>query len=386
MSALRRAWGAMRFDRGEIAGSLGDLGTFLPLLVGMSATNGLDFPSALFFAGLFNVVTAFSFGIPMAVQPMKAIAAIALAQGLSAQQIVAAGMGVSAVVLVLGASGLIDLVNRVFSKSVVRGLQLALGLSLAIKGVQAIASTHAWLAPDSYATGLAAAAVVVLLFGSRRLPAALLLFSGGLVLAVVAHPGVLEELDFAPWRPRFAPPSWSDFRDSFTHVALPQLPLTTLNSVVAVCALSADLFPTRGASPRKVAVSVGLMNLVGGWFGAMPMCHGAGGLAAQHRFGARTGGSILALGAAKIALAVLFGASLVALCAAFPASILGVMLVFGGIELAAVVRDQRSAEEATVTLATAAACIGLSNDFLSGVLLGTALDLGLRFAARGGAR
>ena len=75
-----------RWNREEIAGALGDLGTFLPLLVAMSAQCGLSFPAALFFAGVFNVVTAFTFGIPMAVQPMKAIAAIALAEGLGAAE------------------------------------------------------------------------------------------------------------------------------------------------------------------------------------------------------------------------------------------------------------------------------------------------------------
>ena len=62
---------------------------------------------------------------------------------------------------------------------------------------------------------------------------------------------------------------------------LPQLPLTALNSVVAVCQLSGDLFPGREARPALVAASVGLMNLVGPWLGALPCCHGAGGLAAQ---------------------------------------------------------------------------------------------------------
>src|SRR5690606_38237622 len=108
----------------------------------------------------------------------------------------------------------------------------------------------------------------------------------------------------------------------------PQIPLTTLNSVIAVCALSADLFPARAATPRKVAISVGLMNLSACPFGGMPMCHGAGGLAGQYRFGARTNGSILFLGTVKMLLAVLLGGTLMALCQAFPASVLGVLLGF----------------------------------------------------------
>jgi hypothetical protein len=60
--------------------------------------------------------------------------------------------------------------------------------------------------------------------------------------------------------------------------AVPQIPLSVLNSVVAVCKLTRDLFPEKAAS---VSMSMGAMNLVGCWFGTMPCCHGAGGLAGQ---------------------------------------------------------------------------------------------------------
>jgi MFS superfamily sulfate permease-like transporter len=368
-----------RLNRHEIAGSLGDLGTFLPLLVGMAARNGLDFGAALFFAGLFNVVTGLTFAIPMAVQPMKAIAAVALTENLTASQIVAAGMSVSAIILVLGLTGLIDWLNRAIPRSVVRGLQLALGLSLLMKGMQMVAGTHQWFAPDSYATGLVSVLVVLLLFFSRKVPAALILFGGGLVIAVWTHPQVLSCLGVGLCLPKWSPPAWGDFVSSFTKAALPQIPLTTLNSVIAVCALSTDLFPDRPASPRRVAVSVGLMNLVAGWFGGMPMCHGAGGLAGQYRFGARTNGSILFLGAVKLLLAVFLGSSLMALCQKFPASILGVMLAFAGMELALVCRDQTRRSDAFAMLLTAGACMGLNNIAI-GFILGLAMTWCLRLS------
>ncbi len=367
-----------RLNRNEIAGSLGDLGTFLPLLVGMAAQNGLDFAAALFFAGLFNIVTGLTFSIPMAVQPMKAIAAVALTEGLTVPQILAAGATVSLVILVLGVTGLIDWLNRVVPKSVVRGLQLALGLSLLMKGMQMVVGTNQWFAPDSYLTGILAALVVLLLFFSRRVPAALVLFGIGLILAVWTHPGIVGSVGFGFTLPSWTPPAWEDFVTAFPKAALPQIPLTTLNSVIAVCALSADLFPDRRAEPRKVAVSVGLMNLVACWFGGMPMCHGAGGLAGQYRFGARTNGSILFLGVVKMVLAVLLGASLMALCRAFPASVLGVLLSFAGMELALVCRDQTSRTDAFAMLLTAAACMALDNIAL-GFLLGLAMAWCLRF-------
>jgi MFS superfamily sulfate permease-like transporter len=376
MSNLRQA----RFNRHEIAGSLGDLGTFLPLLVGMAARNGLDFASALFFAGLFNIVTGLIFTIPMAVQPMKAIAAVALTEGLTVPQILAAGATVSAVVLILGLTGLIDWLNRLVPRSVVRGLQLALGLSLLMKGMQMVAATNQWFAVDGYLTGLLSALLVLLLFFSRRVPAALLLFGLGLIVAVWTHPHVVGSFSVGITLPRWTPPAREDFATAFLKAALPQIPLTTLNSVIAVCALSADLFPERRAEPCKVAVSVGLMNLVACWFGGMPMCHGAGGLAGQYRFGARTNGSILFLGSVKMLLAVFLGGSLMTFCRAFPASVLGVMLAFSGMELALVCRDQTRRTDAFAMLLTAAVCLALSNialGFFLGLTMAWCLRLGV---------
>jgi MFS superfamily sulfate permease-like transporter len=379
LRALQARLAHARFNRSEIAGSLGDLGTFLPLLVGMAAQNGLEFAAALFFAGLFNVVTGLWFAIPMAVQPMKAIAAVALTQGLTAPQILAAGASVSLLVLVLGLTGLIDWLNRAIPKPVVRGLQLGLGLSLLGKGLQMVVGTKVLLGPDSYLVGALAALAVLALWLSKRLPAALLLFGAGLLLALWKDPRVLGTLTVGLSLPHWSPPAWSDFVTAFPRATLPQIPLTTLNSVIAVCALSSDLFPDRAAKPRQVAVSVGLMNLCAAWFGGMPMCHGAGGLAGQYRFGARTNGSILFLGVVKMIVALAFGASLMALCRAFPASVLGVMLAIAGLELAVVVRDQRERSDAFVALLTAGACLGLGDVAIGfGVGLAVALLVRLR--------
>lgn len=371
---LERAFARARLDRHEVAGSLGDLGTFFPLLLGMAAKNGLDFGTALFFAGLFNVVTGLVFSIPMAVQPMKAIAAVALTEGLTAPEIVAAGASVSLVVLFLGVTGLIDGLNRAIPRSVVRGIQLALGLSLLMKGVQTVSATGALVGWDSPATGVVATLLALAFLSSRRVPAALVLFGAGIALALVKSPSVASTLTIGCSLPRWCPPAWPDFESSFLKAALPQVPLTTLNSVVAVCALSLDLFPDRPAHPRRVAVSVGAMNLVGVCFGAMPMCHGAGGLAGQYRFGARTNGSVLFLGAVKMLCAVFLGASLMTLCRAFPASVLGVMLAFAGVELASVTRDQTSRADTFAMLSTAGACLALNNIAL-GFVIGLVLAL-----------
>lgn len=144
-------------------------------------------------------------------------------------------------------------------------------------------------------------------------------------------------------------------------LSAPQIPLTILNSVIAVCALSIDLFPDRPSKPRTVAVSVGLMNLASGWFDSMPMCHGAGGLAGHYRFGARGSASILFLGSVKLLLALFFGGSLLTLRRIYPKSILGVLLSISGLELALVARDQRERVAATMRFGTAAGVLALGS-------------------------
>ncbi len=350
-----------RLNRHEISGSLGDLGTFLPLLVGMSITNGLDFASALFFAGLFNIITGLTFSIPMAVQPMKAIAAVAISEHLSLGQILAAGIWTSSIVLILGITGLITLVDRLIPKPVIRGLQLGLGLQLIEQGLRLVRDTHLLWGFDSISIGIFGFALVLAFASSRKVPSALMLFIAGLGLAAASNTEVISTLRLGFNLPHWVPLTWDDFRSSFFRAALPQIPLTTLNSVIAVCALSVDLFPDRPARPRTVAVSVGLMNLISGWFGAMPMCHGAGGLAGQYRFGARSSASILFLGSAKLLLAVFLGGSLLTLLDIYPKSILGVLLSISGLELALVATDQRERVAATVMLGTAASVRALGS-------------------------
>jgi len=361
-------------DRHEISGSLGDLGTFIPLLVGMSVTNGLDFTAALFFAGLFNIVTGLIFSIPMAVQPMKAIAAVAISEHLPLGQILAAGIWTSAIIFVLGITGLITAVNRLIPKPVVRGLQLGLGLQLLEKGVQLVRDTHVLWGFDSISIGILGFAMVLAFASSRKVPSALILFVAGLGLAVAINPGVVSSLRLGFNLPHWVPLTWADFRGSFFRAAVPQIPLTTLNSVIAVCALSMDLFPERPARPRRVAVSVGLMNLLSGWFGAMPMCHGAGGLAGQYRFGARSSASIIFLGGVKLLLALFLGGSLLTLLHIYPNSILGVLLSISGLELALVATDQTERLAATIMLGTAAGVLALGST-ATGFAIGWVLAL-----------
>jgi len=368
----------LSFNRAELGGSLGDLGTFIPLLVGMVTNCGLQLGPALFCAGLINVSTGLTFGIPLAVQPMKAIATVAIGEGMNETQILVAGVATSITILVLALTGTVGWLHRKLPISLIRGLQLALGLKLLTTGMGMVSGTNVLFAWDSQITGLLCGVIVLVLFNSQRIPAALLVFGIGLVALLAGTPELLSHTQFGITWKLPSLPTWNDLATGVWHGAVPQIPLTTLNSVIAVSALSYDLFPIRPAEPRKIAISVGLMNLICCPLGGMPMCHGAGGLAAQYRFGARTGGSVVALGGIMMVLAFLFGGSLLLWLQEYPRSVLGVLLVFSGLELAMVSRDQTGRANFFVMLLTAGLCLGINTavGFVIGWLVALLIERG----------
>ncbi|KAL1528867.1 hypothetical protein AB1Y20_010190 [Prymnesium parvum] len=351
----------------EISGSLGDVGTLIPLMLPLAQQGSIHFVPALFFSGLANAASGLLWDLPICVQPMKTIAAVALTEGLTAVQVSLAGLLVSSLVLLLGLSRAIVLVNNVIPDSVVRGIQIGLGLSLMKKGAALVLSTGSWVgAIDGYALASCCFVTILLLSHSPRVPVALILFSVGVVLAIPvlsSSDSMTNDTPPSPW-----PVTWAldqatpdDVWHALFSAALPQLPLTTLNSIISTCKLSHDLFPDRPRlSQTSVACSVGVMNIVACTLGGMPMCHGAGGLAAQYRFGARQGCSMVFLGVAKMTLALALGGALLNLLQAFPKAILGVLLIFSGLELAkAGARPLALEQDLTVAYLTAGATLVL---------------------------
>lgn len=205
-----------------------------------------------------------------------------------------------------------------------------------------------------------------------KIPAALLVFLFGLLICFIRDPSILSNLELGPSKLHLMRITWEDWKIGFVKAAIPQIPLSILNSVIAVCKLSDDLFPDREASATTVSISVGVMNWVGCWFGAMPVCHGAGGLAGQYRFGGRSGASVVFLGLGKLVIGLVFGNSFAKILNQYPIGILGVLLLFAGIELAMASRDMGTKEESFVMLlCTAVSLTGSSAalGFGSGILL-----------------
>ena len=328
-----------KFNRGELSGSLGDLGTFLPLILGLAYVTGLSFSAMLFWAGAANIATALVFAIPMPVQPMKAIAAVALSGGMNANEVYASGIIMAVLLILIWSLKLPNILEKFVPKAVVRGIQLTIGLRLLIKGIEMIYPKPI-VGSDSIIVGFIGLLFVFALYKNNKIPTALIIFISGISIAIFSDIEVLENLKAGLFFPGLININFSSFYTGLFSGAIPQLPLTMLNSVIAVSALSYDLFPKRGADTGNITLSVGLLNLAS-IFGGMPMCHGSGGLAAQSRFGAKTNGSIIILGGIKILIAIIFGASIVPLISAFPESLLGVLLIVAGVELSSAVKDQR---------------------------------------------
>jgi sulfate permease, SulP family len=365
-----------RFDRLELAGSFGDLGTFLPIVVAMILINGLS-PSAVLLAfGLFYIFTGLFYGLPVPVQPLKAVAAIAIANPalVTAPVIAASGILFGAVMLLLWAGRLVDLAARLFTPAVVRGIQLALGLIFLRKGFELIvsgrmfvdgregpfAAQHAnlWL-------GVLVFALVLVLLDNRRFPAALAALAIGLLVGLLGGGLGSAPIAFGPTELRVVIPRAADFWTAAVLLVLPQIPLTIGNSCVGTAATAASLFPgdrrLARAQAGGFAFTMGIANIPAGLLGAIPMCHGTGGLVAHHRFGARTGGAPIFIGLLLVAMALGFGRFGFALLASIPNAVLGVLLVFAGLELCPLVRNLKTNEEYFVALVIAGIALAVPN-------------------------
>ncbi|RLN18839.1 molybdate transporter 1 [Panicum miliaceum] len=396
----------------ELNGAMGDLGTYIPIVLSLALARHLDLGTTLIFTGAYNAVTGLIYGVPMPVQPMKAIAATALSDpSFGIPEVMAAGILTAAFVLFLGVTRLMQLVYWFVPLPVVRGIQLAQGLNFAMAAVKYIryeqdlgkgksTGRRPWTGLDGLILAIAAICFILLVNGAgsersrssnrteqdqghgqggdrdtqdegrqeetegrwrsmiRRaapaIPSAVIVFVVGVAFAVARHPAAVRELRAGPSRMRVVRISREAWKQGFLKGAVPQIPLSVLNSVVAVCKLTRDLFPEKEASATSVSVTMGAMNLVGCWFGAMPCCHGAGGLAGQYKFGGRSGGCVAALGALKLALGLALGGSMLRVLVEFPVGLLGVLLLFAGVELAVAARDMSSKAEAFVMLLCAA--------------------------------
>jgi hypothetical protein len=366
----RPAW--VRFDRHELAGSFGDIGTDLPLLIGMILAAGLDAASVFVVFGALQIITGLVYGLPMPMQPLKAMAVLVISQGIGGSTLYGAGLAIGALMLALSLSGALTLLARAIPRCAVRGVQFGLGLSL-----MTLALRQYVPAQGAAGWGIAAAGfgLMLALWGSRRAPAGLVLIGLGIAYAVLFRidgPAIVAGTGLR-W-PTVHVPAWSDILTGALVLALPQLPLSLSNSLIATRQTISDLFPERAVSIRRIGLTYALVNLAAPFLGGVPVCHGCGGLAGHYAFGARTGGSVVIYGLVYVVLGLLFSGAAAQVVEVFPLPILGVVLLFEGLVLLLLLRDLAgSRRDLTIALLVGVLAMGVPHGYLVGLLAGTAM-------------
>ncbi|MDB6125729.1 MAG: transporter [Pedosphaera sp.] len=372
---------AIRFDRNEFAGAFGDIGTDLPLIIGMILAAGLDATSVLVLFGLMQILTGLYYRLPMPVQPLKAVAIMVIAQKaggkiITGDIVYGGGLAIGITMLVLTVTGLVDWIGRVVPKTVVRGIQLGLGMqltTLALKDyIQRDGTSGYWLAGIAFLISL-------ILIGNRKYPAALFIILLGVIYAAIF------KLDFHAAResigfhlPKLDMPTSQSIWAGFLLLALPQVPLSIGNSILAARRTAQDLFPDRAPSLRKISLTYSLMNLINPFFHGVPTCHGSGGLAGYYAFGARTGGAVIIYGSIYLLLGLLFSSGFQNIIQVFPMPILGVILLFEGLALMALIRDTTADKhDFFIVLAVGVMAATLPYGYLIAMIIGTLMAYGL---------
>ncbi len=382
--------GSYRFDRLEFAGSLGDLGTLLPLAIGMIVINGLDPTGVLLMIGLFYILSGAYYRVTVPVQPMKVIGAYVIVAGMTQTEISASALIIGGLLIFLGVTGFIHIIGTYTPQSVVRGVQLGVGSVLILRGIEFMLKPEPYLAVQNLGPigiglvlGVTGAIVTIALLNNRRLPAAVVVIFGGILVSLLLGKPIEGTISLGLYLPKPFPygiPTGADFFLALTLLVIPQIPMTLGNAIISNADLTREYFGKNAkmTSYKALANSQGLANIGSFVFGGIPMCHGAGGLAAHYRFGARTAGSNLMIGIIFLGLAVLFGPSALSILHLLPLSILGVLLVFAGCQLCLMIKDVKKKTDLFVVVlilgTTLATNLGVA--FLVGLIIAYAFKAG----------
>lgn len=359
----------VKFNRNEFAGAFGDIGTDLPLIIGMILASGLESSSVLILFGVMQVVSGLYYGLPMPVQPLKAVALLVISQKVAPGIIHGGGLAIGIVMLVLSLSGALEWLGRVIPKVVIRGIQLGLGIKLCLVALGEYVAAEGFL---GYILAGIAFVVTVFLWGNRKYPPAIFVIGLGVIYAFMVKVDVAQFMHVKPALPSLTVIRWDDVVTGFILLALPQVPLSLGNSIYASHLLVKDYFPQENVGVKKIGLTYSIMNIVAPWFGGIPVCHGSGGLAGHYTFGARTGGSVVIYGAIFLTAGLLFSHNFETVFLIFPKPMLGVILLFEGIALIALIKDVVDANFGLIlTILVGVMAAALPYGFLIGMMVGT---------------
>ncbi len=362
------------FSLAELSGALADLGVMLPLLLALISLNGMDATAAFFGIGLAYIVTALVYRLPIPVQPLKSVSALALALGLPPVIIVTGAIWNAVVFLSMGLLGIDKWLHHFFPKPVVRGIQLGLAyllfksawglVSKTPKGWETAVPFAQIHLPWNVLLSVGAALALLILIRYKRDYASLGVFGFG-VLTAAFHFG-LPDLTIRVTLPRLLPliPTWEQLWMGFTLLALPQIPLSLGNSIYATADAARQYFGQKAAhvTTRRLMLTMGFNDLLAWLIGGIPVCHGCGGLTAHYRLGARSGGAPLMLGGVFLLLALFGGQMAMNLFRLIPFPVLGILLAYVGWQHFLLIRDlERTAQNWLTALFVLALTIWTGN-------------------------
>jgi len=353
---------SFEFNLRELAGSMGDFGTLFPLAIGYIVVCGLNPAEFLVMMGITNIITGLIYRLPMPIEPMKIIAIVAIAQHWTPSMVYASGFGMGIIWIILALTGIIDWIAKVTPNSVIRGIQITLGILLAMEAYKMISTW--WM------IGIVSLIIVLLLRQNRYAPAAIVLMVIGIVIMLFKGQFVQISSPMLAF-PTFTSFSLKEVWQTLLLAGFTQVPLTATNATIATSSLIKTYWPERNVTVRKLAWNQGIMNVILPFLGGMPTCHGAGGLAGQYYFGARTGGTNIIEGLIEIAMGLFLSASIASLFAVFPRAIIGAMMFMIGIELIKFVKDVRPDKD-MIPMAVTIIVALVSNmffGFLSGIII-----------------
>lgn len=355
----------------ELAGACGDLGTFLPLTIGAIMVGGLPAGSVFAGFGIAYLLTAACYRVPIPVQPMKVAGAVLVTTAPALDAVIGGGLVLAVVFLLLGTGNLITRLARLVPPPVIAALQAGLGLGLGWKALGMLAATPL--------TGfLLAALAAALLLWRPHWPIALIVLGAGLSTL----PWAGDTASTAVPAANLIPPRLPGIDALITGIvliALPQFPLTLTNAIMVTERVGREYYPeAHRVRMRRLSVTTGLMNLVTAPFGALPMCHGAGGVAAHYRFGARSWRAPAGLGLALLGVGVFAAADTTRVLAHIPDAALGTLLLIPAIDLVRLVHPSRYTHTDRAFIALLAA-IAIASPALAFVVGMIAIPLWYRF-------
>ncbi|HZD43539.1 MAG TPA: molybdate transporter family protein, partial [Methanomicrobiales archaeon] len=270
------------------------------------------------------IISGWYYRLPIPIEPMKAVGVVVIAERTLASVVAASGFLLGVIFYLLGHFRVMAFLREKIPGSVIRGIQLGLALIL-------LRTSAGFIIDDPSFFLISLGIILLFFFVSRRsgVPdvSALIVVFLGIAAGIYLHG--LPPLEFNLF-PRFTIPSLDSILFGFWELVVPQIPLTIANAILATALLASDLFH-REVKPDRLSRTIGLMNIVSTPLGGFPMCHGAGGLAAEYRFGARTGGANIFAGVILILFALLFSSP--GTVSLIPVGVFGALLIFVAIEL-----------------------------------------------------